>query len=341
MEQLVRSAQSDICAALEEVERSVSGPNGPVFEEKLFRREADHPVQGGGIERVISGGKVFEKGGLNTSVSHGRIGAAQLEHLRPNHVQLQQAFGESAPIPADADAKYFAASMSMVIHPASPMIPTVHLNYRYFELDVAGEPELISWFGGGADLTPSYVDDSDAAWFHSTLKDACDKTDVAFYPRFKTWCDNYFVIKHRQETRGVGGIFFDDLSSSDLTASMPSAKDSEVTKLSDEDKLFQFVSDCAYAFLPSYVPIVSKNLHTDYTAEQKQWQQLRRGRYAEFNLMYDRGTHFGLSLPNPRTEAILMSLPLTCSWEYNHETQPGSEEERTIDILKNPRDWVL
>lgn len=179
-------------------------------------------------------------------------------------------------------------------------------------------------FGGGCDLTPSYLFDEDAIHFHSTIKDACDKHDKEYYPKFKKWCDEYFNNKHRGETRGVGGIFFDDMD--------------ETTK--DQEQLFSFVQSCLGAFLPSYVPIIERRKDMPYTQQMKNWQQLRRGRYVEFNLVHDRGTSFGLNTPGARVESILMSLPLTARWEYMHKPEAGSREERLLEVLRNPKEWV-
>ena len=200
------------------------------------------------------------------------------------------------------------------------MAPTVHANYRYFERG-NGEKEGSWWFGGGADLTPSYLFEEDAIHFHSTLKQVCDRHDVANYTKFKDWCDDYFHIPHRQEARGLGGIFFDDLRSH------------------EKEACFAFVTDCAESFLESYLPILERRKNMEYDEHHKEWQQVRRGRYVEFNLVYDRGTTFGLKT-NGRIESILMSLPLTARWEYCHEIKPDSEEERMQTLLKNPIDWV-
>ena len=184
-----------------------------------------------------------------------------------------------------------------------------------------GKKEGSWWFGGGADLTPSYLFEEDAKHFHQVLKNACDHHQVADYPAYKKWCDDYFHIKHRGERRGLGGIFFDDLNSG------------------SKEECFQFVSECAQSFLPSYLPLLEKRMNLPFTDEQKQWQQLRRGRYVEFNLVYDRGTKFGLTT-NGRIESILMSLPLTSRWEYCHEVAQGSQEDRLLQVLKKPRDWL-
>ena len=200
------------------------------------------------------------------------------------------------------------------------MAPTVHANYRYFERGEGQKPGSW-WFGGGADLTPSYLFEQDAVHFHQVHKDACDRHEVADFAKFKQWCDDYFHIRHRGERRGLGGIFFDDINGA------------------DREDCFAFVTDCAESFLSSYLPILERRKDLPYTPEQKAWQQIRRGRYVEFNLVYDRGTTFGLTT-NGRIESILMSLPLTARWEYCHEVEVGSEEHRLLEVLRHPRNWL-
>jgi len=214
--------------------------------------------------------------------------------------------------------------LSLVLHPVNPMAPTVHLNYRYFETANKDGSTNAWWFGGGTDLTPSYLFDEDVIHFHRGIKEACDAHDKDYYSRFKKWCDEYFYVKHRQETRGVGGIFFDDLDDTEK----------------DQESLFAFVQSCLGAFLPSYLPIIQKRKEMPYTEKEKQWQQLRRGRYVEFNLVHDRGTAFGLNTPGARIESILMSLPLTARWQYQHEPEKGSREERLVNVLKKPVEWL-
>ena len=246
---------------------------------------------------------------------------------------------------------FFAAGISSVMHPHNPMAPTMHFNYRYFETDApqgtAGAPRAW-WFGGGTDLTPSYVFKEDVQHFHRTYKEVCDKHDPSYYAKYKAWCDDYFLIKHRGERRGLGGIFFDDKN--DLPA----------------DKIFAFSTDCAAAVVPAYVPLVVKHKDDKFTPQQREWQQLRRGRYVrarqrrpflrrlcaaradrsrasasqvEFNLVYDRGTTFGLKTGG-RIESILMSLPLTARWEYDQKPADGSPEADLLDACRNPRNWV-
>jgi coproporphyrinogen III oxidase len=304
MESFIKQQQKHIVRALEEVD-------GTPFTIDTWER----PEGGGGITCVLQNGKVFEKAGVNTSVVYGRLPHAAIQKMRANHKALDPDV-ESLP--------FFAAGLSMVLHPSNPMAPTVHLNYRYFETaDEYGNTNAW-WFGGGCDLTPSYLFDSDAIHFHTTIKAACDRHDPSYYPRFKKWCDSYFRNKHRNESRGIGGIFFDDLDATEK----------------DREQLFSFVQDCLKAFLPSYLPIINQRKDLPYTEEEKRWQQLRRGRYVEFNLVHDRGTAFGLNTPGSRVESILMSLPLTARWEYMHEPGKGSREERLVEVLRTPREWV-
>ena len=305
MEAFILSQQNAIAAALESLDP-----------QHKFRTDTwTRPNGGGGISKVLQDGKVFEKAGVNTSIVYGTLPRAAIEKMRVNHKALDP----------DVDSlEFFAAGISMVLHPQNPMAPTVHLNYRYFEtMDADGNCNAW-WFGGGTDLTPTYLFDEDAIHFHKTIKQACDKHDRSYYSRFKAWCDKYFYIPHRGESRGVGGIFFDDLDAAEK----------------DQEQLFAFVKDCAQAFLPSYMPIVTKRKDMPFSAQEKHWQQLRRGRYVEFNLVNDRGTSFGLNTPGARVESILMSLPLTSRWEYMHEPAPGGREERLLAVLKQPVEWV-
>ena len=309
MEAFVKEQQRDIVAALEALEPSAR-----------FRRDAWTREAGGdGVSCVLQDGAVFEKAGVNTSVVYGTLPPAAVRRMRADHRSM-------AVDPDGEGLGFFAAGLSVVLHPRSPMVPTVHLNYRYFEtMDADGHGQAW-WFGGGTDLTPSYLFDEDAIHFHATVKQACDKHGREFYPKFKDWCDTYFRLPHRGESRGVGGIFFDDLD--------------EVSTGRDAEALFSFVRDCAQAFLPSYLPIVEKRKDMPYGENEKAWQQLRRGRYVEFNLVHDRGTAFGLNTPGARVESILMSLPLTARWQYMHEPAKASREERLMGVLKEPREWV-
>ncbi|KAJ5888845.1 oxygen-dependent coproporphyrinogen-III oxidase [Penicillium taxi] len=312
---------------------------------KKFHQDAwSRPTGGGGISCVLQDGNVFEKAGVNVSVVYGDLPRAAIEKMRVDHKSLVGTNTEKV--------EFFAAGLSMVLHPKNPMAPTVHLNYRYFETSDPKDPisgDKNWWFGGGCDLTPSYLFPEDAQHFHKTIKEACDRHDATYYPKFKDWCDKYFYITHRGEARGVGGIFFDDLDASFLKSSSSSSSNPQET-------LFSFVSDCLTSFLPSYVPIIQARKDMPFTQAQKDWQQLRRGRYVEFNLIYDRGTSFGLRTPSARVESILMSLPRTASWAYMDPlsgTRPenaivdeddlgeGHEREKELmDVVKHPRQWV-
>ena len=300
-EKMVREAQNDICKAIEDLD-------GGKFHEDAWER----PGGGGGISRVLQGGKVFEKAGINVSVVYG-----QMPPEAYRAATGEQGVG-SETIP------FFAAGISSVMHPINPMAPTVHFNYRYFETDAPkDDPNAPKawWFGGGTDLTPSYIFDDDVAHFHGILKDACDKHDPEYYPKFKQWADDYFLIKHRGERRGVGGVFFDDMNDR------------------PKEELLAFATDMAQAVVPAYVPLVAKHKDDSFTQEQKDWQQMRRGRYVEFNLVYDRGTTFGLKTGG-RIESILMSLPLTARWQYDMQPKEGSREADALDAFKNPRTWL-
>jgi len=301
-EKMVREAQDTICAAVEELD-------GSKFHEDTWTR----PTGGGGISRVLQDGNVFEKAGVNVSVVYGQMPPEAYRAATGD-----DSAGKAGPVP------FFASGISSVMHPRNPHAPTVHFNYRYFETDpgenTEGAPRAW-WFGGGTDLTPSYIVEEDIKSFHGLLKDVCDKHDEDFYPRFKQWADDYFLNKHRGERRGVGGIFFDDMNDR------------------DPEELLAFATDCADAVVPCYIPLVAKHKDDPFTEEEKEWQQIRRGRYVEFNLVYDRGTTFGLKTGG-RIESILMSLPLTCRYEYDHKQEEGSREADAMDAFKNPRNWL-
>ncbi len=262
---------------------------------------------GYGSTRVISDGAVIEKGGVNFSVVGGELPKA-----------LQEKFEVD-------EASFFASGISLVLHPQNPFAPTVHANYRYFELyDRESESLKDLWFGGGADMTPYYLFDEDAVHFHETHKDICDQFDESFYPKFKEECDNYFLNHHREESRGIGGIFFDYMRPTEEMSS---------------DDLFEFAKTAGFGFTDAYLPILEKRKDMEFTEEQRYWQEIRRGRYVEFNLIHDRGTLFGLKTKG-RIESILMSLPPRVRWDYNFIPEEGSEEERLLERLKNPIDWV-
>ena len=273
------------------------------FQEDYWER----PGGGSGKTRLIGNGNVFEKGGVNTSV----VGGDVTETMRKG-------------LGIDGD-KWFACGLSLVIHPNNPMIPTTHANWRYFELYNNDGTIIDQWFGGGADLTPYYLFEEDAIHFHQTLKNAHDSLDPTLYPIYKKQCDQYFTNTHRgTEMRGIGGVFYDHLK--------PRAE-------RGTDWLFAFQQANGNSFIEAYVPIVARRKDMPFTAEHKYWQEIRRGRYVEFNLIHDRGTIFGLKT-NGRTESILMSLPPTVRFDYNYQPAPGSEEAKLLDACINAKDWI-
>lgn len=294
---IIHGLQDNICAALEACDGKAK-----FIEDKWEREEG-----GGGKTRVIANGNVFEKGGVNTSIVFGEVTEAMKSQLKID------------------GANWFACGMSIVIHPINPFVPTVHCNYRMFELyDEDGEVTA-RWFGGGTDLTPFYLFEEDAKHFHQTYKDVCDGFDPGFYPSFKKHCDDYFVNWHRnEERRGIGGIFYD--------YQRPNEKQ-------DIDFWMNFGKACGDAFIKAYIPIVEKRKDISYTEQNKYWQEIRRGRYVEFNLVHDRGTLFGLKT-NGRTESILMSLPPTVRFEYNYQPAFGTEEYKMQEACLHPRNWV-
>ena len=272
------------------------------FKEDFWERSGG----GGGRTRVIENGAVFEKGGVNISAVHG-----ELPESMKNYFKVKV-------------GDFFACGLSMVIHPKNPFVPTVHANWRYFELYNSRGELQDQWFGGGQDLTPYYLFEEDARHFHQVCKKTCDEHDKDFYPEYKKRCDEYFWNAHRGEARGVGGLFFDYLR--------PDEKRSA-------ENWYQFVTGVGDSFLEAYVPIVEKRKNFSYSDVQRQWQEVRRGRYVEFNLIHDKGTLFGLKT-NGRIESILMSLPPHVQWQYNHKPDPNSKEEELVNVLENPRAWV-
>ena len=264
------------------------------------------PEGGGGRSRVIEKGSIFEKGGVNISAVHGELPAS-----------MQAYFGVD-------DADFFACGLSLVLHPSNPMVPTVHANWRYFEMYNKKGEIVDQWFGGGQDLTPYYLFDEDAIHFHSICKRACDRHDATFYSTFKKKCDDYFWNTHRNEARGVGGLFFDYCKATD--------------DMSMRD-WYNFVADVGDCFLEAYIPIVQKRKNLVYSQEQRNWQEIRRGRYVEFNLVHDKGTLFGLRT-NGRIESILMSLPPHVQWVYDHHPEKGSLEEKLVKVLEQPKEWI-
>jgi coproporphyrinogen III oxidase len=286
-----RQLQKHICTELEAEDGKAK------FVEDAWER----PGGGGGKTRVIQHGNVFEKGGVNFSAVHGELSENIVKALGVN------------------SKEFFATGVSIVIHPINPFVPIIHMNVRYFEL-----ADGTYWFGGGIDLTPHYIQDEDARFFHSQLKKTCDRFDAAYFPKFKTWADDYFYIPHRKETRGVGGIFFDHL------------KDDDSKSKTD---IWNFVQAVGETFAPTYRHIVSQNKNKEYSEANLQWRNVRRGRYVEFNLVYDKGTKFGLETDG-RVESILMSLPENASWVYDFQTKEGSPEAKTLGLLKKGIDWV-
>jgi len=286
---------------------------------------------------------VLEKAGVNVSVVYGTLPPRAIAQMRADHSDLpyDPESGKSLP--------FFAAGISLVIHPRNPHCPTVHANYRYFEITEPVESDtenkesggkiLTWWFGGGCDLTPTYLVVEDCMHFHSTIKKACDEHSEHLYPALKAWCDEYFYIPHRKETRGIGGIFFDDLSTS---AHKRLSEEGNKTKPKNAEDIFAFVKSCGDSMIESYVPILEKRKDTPWDDRQRRWQLLRRGRYVEFNLVYDRGTKFGLQTPGARIESILMSLPEIARWEYMSDVgeDESSEEGKLLAVLRQPRQWV-
>ena len=292
----IKDLQNTITSKIEAID------GGAAFKQDLWER----PQGGGGRTRVIENGNVFEKGGVNTSEVFGELPES-----------MQAYFGVK-------EANFFACGLSLVLHPLNPMVPTVHANWRYFEMYNKQGVLIDQWFGGGQDLTPYYLFEKDAKHFHQTCKAACDMHDPLFYPKYKARCDAYFYNPHREEGRGVGGLFFDYCKKS--------------TKMQIKD-WYNFVTQIGDSFLDAYTPIVEKRKGLPYTPEQKDWQEIRRGRYVEFNLVHDKGTLFGLKT-NGRIESILMSLPPSVQWRYDHQPESGSEEEKLITVLKNPVNWA-
>ncbi len=270
-----------------------------------FRQDSwERPEGGGGQTRILAGGSVFEQAGVNFSHVLG-------EHL-PSSATAQR--------PELAGRSFEALGVSLVIHPHNPYVPTCHCNVRFLIASKA-DVESVWWFGGGFDLTPYYGFEDDAVHWHKTAKAACDPFGEVYYARFKKWCDEYFYIKHRNEPRGVGGLFFDDLNENSF------------------DHCFGFTQSVGDHLLPAYLPIVERRKDTPYGQRERDFQCYRRGRYVEFNLVYDRGTLFGLQ-SGGRTESILMSLPPRVSWRYDWQPEPGSPEAKLYEIFLKPRDWL-
>ena len=315
MELLCMQIQADVCENVEKLE-----PNGKRFHVDKWSR-AEHG--GGGVTCVLQDGDVFEKSGIGVSVVHSKLTPALQNMMRARGHKLSSAS-------PDGVLPFSVVGVSCVTHPINPYCPTVHFNYRYFEVQTADGIE--SWFGGGTDLTPSYIIEEDIKHFHQAQKDACDLSGPNVYAKFKKWCDEYFVVKHRGpngECRGAGGIFYDDVTG-----------DFNETGKVDYEAGYNHQVACSSAIFDSFFPIVAKRMDTPYTDREKEWQQIRRGRYVEFNLVYDRGTKFGFNTPGARIESILMSLPLTARWEYENNPEEGTPEHKALMIFQNPIEWV-
>lgn len=367
VEEYIMNLQDSIISAFEELD-----PSAPPFKRDSWVREqggmgrscvfASPPDTSNFSSFTADGGAstlpaptqkqtMLEKAGVNISVVHGILPPAAIRQMRADHTSM--------PLPETKEGlPFFAAGLSLVIHPRNPHAPTIHANYRYFEItepeapdpdsSVGGEAKqydiksggkiIVWWFGGGSDLTPSYLYPEDASHFHQTLKSACDPHGLTLYPTFKKWCDEYFFIPHRLETRGIGGLFFDDLNSGPHVRFPETIATSKIPKTATD--IFAFVTSLGNAFVPSYIPLLEKRHFMPYTPQQRRWQLLRRGRYVEFNLVYDRGTKFGLMTPGARIESILMSLPETARWEYMTEMDEGEDEKKLLEVLKRPIEWV-
>jgi len=292
----IQDLQVTITRRLEEVDGKAK------FREDLWDREEG----GGGRTRVIENGAVFEKGGVNISAVFGPLAPAMQQYFKVG------------------DVDFFACGLSLVLHPKNPMVPTVHANWRYFEMYDKEGIVIDQWFGGGQDLTPYYLFEEDASHFHQICKNTCDKHDPDFYPTYKNQCDAYFWNSHRNEARGIGGLFFDYC---------------KATADKSIEDWYAFVTGVGNSFLDAYIPVVEKRKNLSYNNDNRTWQEIRRGRYVEFNLVHDKGTLFGLKT-NGRIESILMSLPPHVQWVYDHNPETGSEEEKLLEVLKNPREWV-
>lgn len=299
----IKAIQQQITDSLEEIE-------GQAFNHEAWVRPDGH---GKGQVNIIQDGRVFEKGGVNYTEIELPLTKTLAGYMADR--------GKNIDMNAVSQYSLFAVGCSLVIHPRNPMVPTIHANYRYLEITQDGVVKEW-WFAGGTDLTPYYLDEEDCRNFHRVHKEACDFLAPDVYAKFKKECDEYFVIKHRKMTRGIGGIFFDDVNQYDI------------------ENLIEFQKRCGTAFVQSYPAMLRKHMNDEYTKEQRRWQKIRRGHYVEFNIAYDRGTKFGLVTPDSNIEAILMPCPLKARWEYKYQVKPGSEEERLVQVLTTPREWV-
>ncbi|KAJ7147060.1 coproporphyrinogen III oxidase [Mycena crocata] len=339
VEKYILGLQDEIVSAFETLD-----PNSPPFKRDSWIR-----AQGGSGQScvfampssddtaAVGHQSILEKAGVNISLVHGTLPPAAIKQMRADHTSI--------PLPENPEGglPFFAAGLSLVVHPRNPHAPTIHANYRYFEItepassNPGAEPKLLAWwFGGGSDLTPTYLIEEDAVHFHTTLKNACDGHGAVLFPALKRWCDEYFYIPHRAEARGVGGIFFDDLNAGPHLR----LADTE-TRPRTPAEIFALIQTLGNSFVPSYLPILSRRHAMPYTPLERRWQLVRRGRYVEFNLVVDRGTKFGLMTPGARIESILMSLPEVARWEYMSELgAEGTEEGKLMEVLRKPREWV-
>jgi coproporphyrinogen III oxidase len=345
--EFIHHLQKNICSAIEQMD------GGALFIEDVWQREGGKG--GGGLTNVVQNGNVFEKGGVNTSVVYGQVTEAMRSQLNVS----SDAGAASEP------TQWFAAGISLVIHPVNPFVPTVHSNYRMFEL--YDDEGVLSdrWFGGGTDLTPYYLFEEDARHFHQTYKTVCDEFDPSLYPAFKKQCDDYFINKHRDnERRGIGGIFYDHMRTAPSISpnggernpqpslSQNAENNSNTSIIEGCEKVafpggegrdgafwMNFAKAAGNTFVLAYLPIVAKRKDIAYNEKNRHWQEIRRGRYVEFNLIHDRGTLFGLKTGG-RIESILMSLPPTVRFEYNYQPEKDSEEEKLTRVLTSPREWV-
>ena len=298
------SVKHYLVALQDRITTTIANLDGSRFLSDHWQKPTDEPLQGEGITQILENGHVFERAGCGFSHVKG-------PRLPPSATQAR---------PELAGAPFEAMGVSLVFHPRNPYAPTVHMNVRMLSAQSA-DGNTVAWFGGGMDLTPYYGFEDDAIHFHQTCRDALAPHGAHLYPRFKTWCDDYFYLKHRDEQRGIGGIFFDDYLES------------------SSEKSFAVLQSVGDAFLTAYLPIVEKRRHTPYGEREREHQLYRRGRYVEFNLVWDRGTHFGLQ-SGGRTESILLSMPPLVSWSYQLEVTPGTPEHELMQRFIVRRDWL-
>lgn len=326
-ESFLLALQDKICAEVAEADRS-----GKSFVFDRWERGND-PSAGFGVTRVLEEGDLLEKGAANVSIIRGSLSETRAQALSSRGKSLK------------AGSPYFAGALSLVFHPRNPFVPTFRADIRYFQVEGG-----VGWFGGGADLTPCYLFEEDASQFHKFWKEICDKYDSNLYLKSKQICDKYFYIPSRKEHRGIGGIFFDDISqfpqreigSFELNNNNSSLLSQDRGRGKEEgeemDRVFDFVKDVGRGFLESYLPIAARRRKIEFGEREREWQLLRRGRYLEFNLLYDRGVRFGLD--GGRVESIMVSAPPLIAWKYDFQTDPRSKEEALVEVLRNPRDWV-